>query len=185
MGKKVENRNGGPACGGVQGFTTRWDRWMRSAREVMDLLVGEGRCGISSQREAKANDWVTHHHHPQRLHLRTKSWERRGGHCHELVEMKKTKTALQEELLDMMPKRERTIKRLQTELNLMENKSRTNKKTLQERMGWSGEEINFADSINTFVQVFLFPRYKFLREGWQDYQLDKKNSLSSLCIVLA
>ncbi len=123
---------------------------------MMDLLVGEGRCGISSQREAKANDWVTHHHHPQRLHLRTKSWERRGGHCHELVEMKKTKTALQEELLDMMPKRERTIKRLQTELNLMENKSRTNKKTLQERMGWSGEEINFADSINTLLSKFSY-----------------------------
>jgi hypothetical protein len=54
-------------------------------------------------------------------------------------------------------------------------------------MRWSGEEINFVDSINTFVRVFLFPipRYKFLREGWQDYQPDKKNSLSSLCIVLA
>jgi hypothetical protein len=42
------------ACRGVQGFTTRQDRWMQSAREVMDLLVGEGRCGISSRREAKA-----------------------------------------------------------------------------------------------------------------------------------
>ncbi len=185
MGKKVENRNGGPACGGVQGFTTRSDRWMRSAREVMDLLVGEGRCGISSRWEVKANDWVTHHHHHQRLHLRTKRRERRGEHCHELVETKKTKTASQEELLDILRERKRTIKRLQTELNLMKNKSRMNKKTLQESIRWSGEEINFADSINTFVRVFLFPRYKFLREGWQDYQLDKENSLSSLCIVLA
>ena len=65
--------------------------------------------------------------------------------------MKKTKTASQEELLDMLRERERMIKRLQTELNLMKNKSRTNKKTLQESMRWSGEEINFADSINTFV----------------------------------
>jgi hypothetical protein len=99
--------------------------------------------------------------------------------------MKKTKTASQEELLDMLRERERMIKRQQTELNLMKNKSRTNKKTLRESMRWSGEEINFADNINTFVRVFLFPRYKFLREGWQDYQHDKKNSLSSLCIVLA
>jgi hypothetical protein len=44
--------------------------------------------------------------------------------------MKKTKTASQEELLDMLRERERMIKRLQTELNLMKNKSRTNKKTL-------------------------------------------------------
>ena len=65
--------------------------------------------------------------------------------------MKKTKTASQEELLDMLRERERMIKMLQTELNLMKNKSRTNKKTLQESMRWSGEEINFADSINTFV----------------------------------
>jgi hypothetical protein len=99
--------------------------------------------------------------------------------------MKKTKTASQEELLDMLRERERMIKRLQTELHLMKNKSRTNKKTLRESMRWSGEEINFVDSIYTFVQAFLFPRYKILREGWQDYQLDKKNSLSPLCIVLA
>jgi len=49
-------------------------------------------------------------------------------------------------------------------------------------MRWSGEEINFADSVNTFVQEFLFPRYKFLREGWQNYEPDKKNSLSSMCL---
>ncbi len=44
--------------------------------------------------------------------------------------MKKTKTALQEELLDMLWERERRIKRLQMELNLMKNKSRMIKKTL-------------------------------------------------------
>ena len=44
--------------------------------------------------------------------------------------MIKTKTASQEELLDMLRERERMIKRLQTELNLMKNKSRTIKKTL-------------------------------------------------------
>ena len=56
--------------------------------------------------------------------------KQRGECCHELVEMKKTKTASQEELLDMLRERERMIKRLQTELNLMKNKSRTIKKTL-------------------------------------------------------
>ena len=86
---------------------------------MMDLLAGEGRCGISSQWEAKANDWVTHCHHHQRLHLWTKSREQRGERCHELIEMKKTKTASQEELLDMLQGRERKFKRLQTELNLM------------------------------------------------------------------
>ncbi len=49
-------------------------------------------------------------------------------------------------------------------------------------MRWSGEEINFADSINNFVRGFLFPKYKFLKEGWQEYQPDKRNSLYSLCM---
>ena len=74
------------------------------------------------------------------------------------------------------------IKKLQTELNLMKTKSKPSKKTVRESMRWTGEEINFADSVNTFIQVFLFLRYKFLREGWQNYQPDKKNSLSSMCL---
>jgi len=49
-------------------------------------------------------------------------------------------------------------------------------------MRWSGEEINFADSVNSFVREFLFPRYKFLRKGWQNHEPDKKNSLSSMCL---
>jgi len=32
------------------------------------------------------------------------------------------------------------------------------------------------------VREFLFPQYKFLREGWQNYEPDKKNSLSSMCL---
>ena len=82
----------------------------------------------------------------------------------------------------MLREKERKIKKLQTELNLMKSKSKPNKKTLQESMRWSSEEINFANSVNTFVQVFLFPWYKFLREGWQNYQPDKKNSLSLMCL---
>ena len=49
-------------------------------------------------------------------------------------------------------------------------------------MRWTGEEINFADSINTFMREFLFPRYKFLKEGWQNYEPLKKHSLSSMCM---
>ncbi len=28
----------------------------------------------------------------------------------------------------------------------------------------------------------MFPWYKFLREGWQNYEPDKKNSLSLMCL---
>jgi hypothetical protein len=103
-----------------------------------------------------------------------------GNYHHGLVG-KKT-TASREELLTMLREKERKIKKLQTELDYMKNKSRPNKKSLREIMRWSVEEINFSDSVNTFVRVFLFPRYKFLREGWQNFQPDKKNSLSSMCL---
>jgi hypothetical protein len=53
---------------------------------------------------------------------------------------------------------------------------------MQEDYQWTGEEINFSDTVNQFCKSFLFPKYKFLKEGWPDYQLDRKNSLYSLCM---
>jgi hypothetical protein len=99
-----------------------------------------------------------------------------------LCEMKKPKMMTHDELLDMLRDHERTIKKLQAEVHSLRNKSRPNKKDVRESMRWSGEEINFADSVNTFVREFLFPRYKFLRGGWQKYNQDKSNSLSSMCL---
>ncbi len=68
-------------------------------------------------------------------------------------------TASREELLTMLREKERKIKKLQTELDYMKNKSRPNKKSLYKIMRWLGEEVNFSDSVNTFVQVLLFPQY--------------------------
>ena len=99
-----------------------------------------------------------------------------------LCGMKKAKMTTCNELLDMLREKERTIKKLQAEVYSLRNKSRPNKKDLRESMRWSGEEINFADSVNTFVREFLFLRYKFLRGGWQKYEQDKRNSLSSMCL---
>ena len=96
---------------------------------------------------------------------------------------KRAKMSTRDELVERLREKERTIKKLQEEVHsLRRNKSRPNKKDIRERMKWSGEEINFADSVNTFVREFLFPRYKFLGGGWQNYERDKRNSLSSMCL---
>ena len=95
---------------------------------------------------------------------------------------KRAKMSTRDELVERLREKERTIKKLQAEVHSLRNKSRPNKKDIRERMKWSGEEINFADSVNTFVREFLFPRYKFLRGGWQNYERDKRNSLSSMCL---
>ena len=78
--------------------------------------------------------------------------------------MKTLKTTTQEELLKILREKEQTIKKLQAELDCLKNKSRPNKKTIRETMRWSGEEINFADSVNNFVRSLLFTKYKFLKE---------------------
>jgi hypothetical protein len=57
-----------------------------------------------------------------------------------------------------------------------------NKKKVREDYQWTGEEINFLDTVNQFCKSFLFPKYKFLKEGMQDYWLDRRNSLYSLCM---
>jgi hypothetical protein len=34
---------------------------------------------------------------------------------------------------------------------------------------WDGKEANFVDSVLTFVKEYLFLRYKFLKDGWMEY----------------
>jgi hypothetical protein len=43
-----------------------------------------------------------------------------------------------------------------------------------------GEETNYANSITKFCKMFLFPRYKFLKEGWHEYDPNRSDSLLSL-----
>jgi hypothetical protein len=42
---------------------------------------------------------------------------------------------------------------------------------------WDGEEANLLDKVLEWVKEYLFPRYKFLKEGWMEYS-DKNESLS-------
>jgi len=65
--------------------------------------------------------------------------------------IKRTKMASREELLSMLHQKERTIKKLQAEVHSLRNKSHPNKSSLRVSLKWSGEEIYFADSVNTFV----------------------------------
>ena len=103
-------------------------------------------------------------------------------HHHDPDEIKMSMSTTQVELLRMLREKERTIRKLQMELDRKKNKAKPSKKSLREIMKWSGEEINFSDSVNTFVGAFLFPRYKFLKDGWQNYRPNKKESLSLMCL---
>jgi hypothetical protein len=82
----------------------------------------------------------------------------------------------------MLEDKGKKIKALELELNMTKPKNRQNKKKVQEDYQWTGEEINFLDTVNQFCKAFLFPKYKLLKEGWPGYWLDRRNSLYSLCM---
>ena len=50
-----------------------------------------------------------------------------------------------------------------------------NKTKVQEELNWMGEETNFAETVNHFCWIYLFPRFKFLKNGWTEIMPDKKN----------
>ena len=74
---------------------------------------------------------------------------------------------------------ESTVKSLQREISVLKSSSeRKTKKQLRIDYDWDGENANLSDKVSNWVKTYLFPRYKFLNDGWMAY--DKKGeSLSS------
>jgi hypothetical protein len=64
---------------------------------------------------------------------------------------------------------ERLIKRLKMELRLSKSTARQRKCQKRIDYDWDGKEANFADSVLCFVKEYLFPHFKFLKDGWMDY----------------
>ena len=54
--------------------------------------------------------------------------------------------------------------------------SRMNKTKVREELKWTGEETNFAETVNHFCRFYLFPRFKFLKNGWTEIMPDKKTA---------
>ncbi len=66
-------------------------------------------------------------------------------------------------------KNERIIKRLKMDLRLSKSHARQKKRQTRINQGWDGKEANFADSVLSFVKEYLFPHFKFLQDGWMEY----------------
>jgi HEPN domain-containing protein len=78
--------------------------------------------------------------------------------------------------------KDKEIRSLELELSKSKVTSRMNKTKVREELKWTGEEANFAETVNHFCRNFLFPKFKFLKDGWKEILPDKKNSLYSLCM---
>jgi hypothetical protein len=81
----------------------------------------------------------------------------------------------------MLRKKDCYIEELKSKVSrMMKVSGRISKKQVRIIHNWNGEETNFADVVAQFCKYWLFPMYKFLKPGWEEYQPSEPNSLSSL-----
>jgi hypothetical protein len=86
------------------------------------------------------------------------------------------------DLLEKIKEKEEMIMSLNLKLSNSKINSRMNKTKVREELKWTGEETNFAETVNHFCRFYLFPRFKFLKNGWTKIMPDKNNSFYSLCM---
>ena len=84
--------------------------------------------------------------------------------------------------LKKIEEKDKIIMSLELELSKSKLTTRMTKAKVREELRWTGEEMNFADSVNHFCRHFLFPKFKFLKDGWKEILPDQKNSFYSLCM---
>ncbi len=57
----------------------------------------------------------------------------------------------------------------------------SSKGDIRDSNGWTGNEAILADKVTEFRRDYMFPCYKFLKEGWQDYNPTKQKELVIFC----
>jgi hypothetical protein len=84
------------------------------------------------------------------------------------------------DLEDDVKELEAVNKRLKKELkNSKKRVSRSSKGDIRNSNGWMGDKAILANKVTKFSRDYMFPRYKFLKEGWQDYNPTNKKSTSN------
>jgi hypothetical protein len=86
------------------------------------------------------------------------------------------------DLLNKIEEKDKMIRSLDLKLSKAKVTTRMNKTKVREELKWTGEETNFAETVNHFCRIFLFPKFKLLKYGWKEIMPDKKNSFNSLCM---
>jgi len=82
-----------------------------------------------------------------------------------------------DELISKIKEQEKKIRDLKMKLQNSKDTGRQSLKNIRLDQDWNAEETIFAEAVGQTMKCFLFPRYKFLKIGWEEYWLDVKNSL--------
>ena len=79
--------------------------------------------------------------------------------------------------------KEKRIKKLELELARYKIAgAKLNNTQVWEELRWTGEETNFAETVNNFCKNFLFKRVQFLKDKWQSYLPERYNIVYSGCM---
>jgi hypothetical protein len=81
------------------------------------------------------------------------------------------------ELVKIVKEQRKQINYLQKKIATVKTAQKQSKKQVQIEQDWMGEETNYANSITKFCKMFLFPRYKFLKKGWHEYDPNRNGSV--------
>ena len=65
-------------------------------------------------------------------------------------------------------------------LRVLKLHERQTKRQIRIDYEWDGEEANLSNNVSNWVKTYLFPRYKFLKDGWIDYNESSDKSSKSL-----
>ena len=65
--------------------------------------------------------------------------------------------------MEKIEEKDKMIKSLDLKLSNAKVTSRMNKTKVREELKWTGEETTFAETVNNFCRIFLFPKFKFLK----------------------
>ncbi len=88
------------------------------------------------------------------------------------------------ELLKKIKEQDKKIRSLELELSKSNLTSRMNKRKVQEELKWTGEETNFAETVNHFCRHFLFPNTSYSRmDGRNICQIRRRACICFACAI--
>ena len=60
------------------------------------------------------------------------------------------------------------VRTLEDQIRTLKHSDRQTKRQVRIDYAWDGEDANLSDKVSNWVKVYLFPRYKFLKDGWME-----------------
>ena len=86
--------------------------------------------------------------------------------------------------LKKIKEKDKIIMSLELKLSKSKVTTRMTKAKVREELRWTGEETNFAESVNHFYQHWFFPKFKFLMNGWKKFcQIRRTASIHFVCAI--